>query len=496
MATFVKTCKSNDNTLSEKISTEEQTLEINTQDIIEGVRPTRKCAKRLSNHQNQNINSNEKPGEKLTIASRNTEIQPVENYPELSVTSTQNPVVTNQGEVGSIVSPSQNLIVENPIIIAPENQTGVIETPHIEETAKAVPDNEKCPCGNENAPVIIKEGSEESAGGWIECEVCEQWWHEHCAGLIQKTGEAASSNTFKCSFCILKEVESLKLSLNNLKKNSCLNFDSKTKNNTYKVKKRSERTYIETRVPPSKERKYIVIVDGVTKKFNSSVLIKEEIAKFYKEITIKHCYQLVRGGIAIHVEDKESEEILLKPWPTGAFGTDKKLISHRPSSTNKKSIVIKQVESQIEHKEICEYLKTTYKETDIITRRFYKNRNPLPIVKVTASVNLVNQWINQEIQVFGQTKPCEAYKFRYIPTRCYRCQRFGHTAKICFGLLRCAKCGKEHLTQDCEETTHHCVNCKGDHPAYDSHCPSFITRQKKGAERRKKTQIAQQIDDQ
>ena len=70
MATFVKTCKSNDNTLSEKISTEEQTLEINTQDIIEGVRPTRKCAKRLSNHQNQNINSNEKHGEKLTIASR------------------------------------------------------------------------------------------------------------------------------------------------------------------------------------------------------------------------------------------------------------------------------------------------------------------------------------------------------------------------------------------------------------------------------------------
>ena len=49
---------------------------------------------------------------------------------------------------------------------------------------------------------------------------------------------------------------------------------------------------------------------------------------------------------------------------------------------------------------------------------------------------------------------------------------------------------------DCEETTHHCVNCKGDHPAYDSHCPSFITRQKKGAKRRKKTQIAQQIDDQ
>ena len=121
-----------------------------------------------------------------------------------------------------------------------------------------------------------------------------------------------------------------------MKKNSCLNFDSKTKNNTYKVKKRSERTYIETRVPPSKEKKYIVIVDGVTKKLNSSVLIKEEIAKFYKEITIKHCYQLVRGGIAIHVEDKESEETLLKPWPTGAFGTDKKLISHRPSSTNKK----------------------------------------------------------------------------------------------------------------------------------------------------------------
>ena len=53
MATFVKICKSNDNTLSEKISTKDQTLEINTQEITEGARPTRKCAKRLSNQQNQ-----------------------------------------------------------------------------------------------------------------------------------------------------------------------------------------------------------------------------------------------------------------------------------------------------------------------------------------------------------------------------------------------------------------------------------------------------------
>ena len=58
-----------------------------------------------------------------------------------------------------------------------------------------------------------------------------------------------------------------------------------------------------------------------------------------------------------------------------------------------------------------------------------------------------------------------------------RCKGFGHTAKICFGLLRCAKCGKDHLAQDCEEKTNHCVNCKGDHPAFDSNCPFFMGKE-------------------
>ena len=67
----------------------------------------------------------------------------------------------------------------------------------------------------------------------------------------------------------------------------------------------------------------------------------------------------------------------------------------------------------------------------------------------------------------------------YMPT-------FWHTSKICFSLPRCAKCGKDHLTADCEETTPFCVNCKSDHTADDPQCPSFLSRQRKGAERRRK----------
>ena len=133
--------------------------------------------------------------------------------------------------------------------------------------------------------------------------------------------------------------------------------------------------------PQSRSRdNLIVIVDGVTKNYLSSTNIKQEIAKYYPEIKVEHCYQLVNKGISFHVKDRESERNLLSLWPTGVFGIETKLKSHSPSFHNRKSFVVKQVDPNLNHTDLCDQLKAKYNNTDLITGRFFKNRKPLPII--------------------------------------------------------------------------------------------------------------------
>ena len=237
----------------------------------------------------------------------------------------------------SLETPSETVTNENPLEIS-DNITDTDE------------DERECPCGEKFPPVIIKKGGEETVLDWVQCETCYTWWHHHCAGAIQKSGDIDLPEKYECSTCIAKKLAELQKHLNKIKKNSCLNLDSQNKNNNYKVKQKKDRTYAETKAPPPEEKNLIVIIDGVTKNYLSSTNIKQEIAKFYPEIKVEHCYQLVKGGISIHIKDKESEKTLLSPWPTGAFGTETKLKSHSPSFHNRKSLVVKQVDPNLNHK--------------------------------------------------------------------------------------------------------------------------------------------------
>lgn len=62
----------------------------------------------------------------------------------------------------------------------------------------------------------------------------------------------------------------------------------------------------------------------------------------------------------------------------------------------------------------------------------------------------------------------------YIPApmRCFRCQRYGHTAMKCDNQQICM-CGKPpHESQPCEEPLK-CVNCLGDHSSRSKDCPVY-----------------------
>lgn len=67
------------------------------------------------------------------------------------------------------------------------------------------------------------------------------------------------------------------------------------------------------------------------------------------------------------------------------------------------------------------------------------------------------------------------------PTRCYKCQRYGHIVANCKAKKdKCPICAGDHIYQNClikdkhgKESKATCPNCKGDHPASYQGCPAY-----------------------
>ena len=97
------------------------------------------------------------------------------------------------------------------------------------------------------------------------------------------------------------------------------------------------------------------------------------------------------------------------------------------------------------------------------------------------------QKVNEPIFVItfaGHVLPEAFYSdyFRYpvepyypSPLRCYSCQKFGHSLKICKVTTSiCGKCNKpRHKYSDCTNTEIECANCKSLHTAADKKCPRY-----------------------
>jgi uncharacterized protein YoxC len=59
-------------------------------------------------------------------------------------------------------------------------------------------------------------------------------------------------------------------------------------------------------------------------------------------------------------------------------------------------------------------------------------------------------------------------------TQCYNCYGYGHLAENCKQNPRCGKCAETHKTNECNNTTVQCVNCKGQHEARCKACLAWI----------------------
>ena len=71
---------------------------------------------------------------------------------------------------------------------------------------------------------------------------------------------------------------------------------------------------------------------------------------------------------------------------------------------------------------------------------------------------------------------CEVYNRTARLTQCFHCQAYGHVARACKNMTKCAHCAGEHSTQDCRRadnrTKVRCANCRQQgHMAWMKACP-------------------------
>ncbi|GFV15992.1 nucleic-acid-binding protein from transposon X-element [Trichonephila clavipes] len=106
-----------------------------------------------------------------------------------------------------------------------------------------------------------------------------------------------------------------------------------------------------------------------------------------------------------------------------------------------------------------------------------RTKLPLPFFLVTLSRNKENLTIFDLKHVGHMQVKIEGYSVKGT-TQCFNCNDFFHTAANCHMTPRCLKCGKAHLTRECEikerQENPYCINCETyGHTACYTKCPKF-----------------------
>ncbi|GFX99825.1 uncharacterized protein TNCV_258641 [Trichonephila clavipes] len=113
-----------------------------------------------------------------------------------------------------------------------------------------------------------------------------------------------------------------------------------------------------------------------------------------------------------------------------------------------------------------------------------RTKLPLPFFLITLTRNKENLTIFDLKNVGHMQVKIEGYSVKGT-TQCFNCNDFFHTAANCHMTPRCLKCGKAHLTKDCDikqrQENPYCINCEVyGHTACYTKCPKF-PKPKKGS---------------
>ena len=113
------------------------------------------------------------------------------------------------------------------------------------------------------------------------------------------------------------------------------------------------------------------------------------------------------------------------------------------------------------------------------------------LIVYVPTAELQRKAVQQGIIIKGVIYPTRLYENGLQRTRCFRCNRWGHTQSSCRAKETCGHCAGEHDTRRCpsigDPSVARCCNCgKGGHRAWQtSKCPDYRRRHTQLEERRR-----------
>ncbi|XP_038222122.1 uncharacterized protein LOC119839754 [Zerene cesonia] len=123
-----------------------------------------------------------------------------------------------------------------------------------------------------------------------------------------------------------------------------------------------------------------------------------------------------------------------------------------PAAQIEKTGIIRFVPSNLSNKEL--FTKLTSKYEIIAVRRFVKKIGHELIGTQTVSITFLTNSLPENVQY-----DLFSYRvFDYVPPlqQCYRCFKFNHSAKICYGKRRCSICSGDHSYKECNRPDEIC----------------------------------------
>ena len=197
--------------------------------------------------------------------------------------------------------------------------------------------------------------------------------------------------------------------------------------------------------------------------------------ELFPKIKLVNSFKKPNNNILMFFSDAENANRVKQGWQKTYFGENTTIKFPGEDAIIEHAIIIKNIDQQLTDNDILNSIQLDFKSiTEVI--RFKKSGSILPIVKVLFSLETEKNFaLESGVFIKSQYFKTEAYIKIIRPTRCFKCQTFGHTAKFCKNDSVCSKCSGSHLSSDCTfPNTILCTHCKGAHIASDKNCPKYI----------------------
>ncbi|GBN59800.1 hypothetical protein AVEN_211748-1 [Araneus ventricosus] len=217
------------------------------------------------------------------------------------------------------------------------------------------------------------------------------------------------------------------------------------------------------RVPPSKRKAKNVSLVFAKNKETSSEEVKETLLKALApskiKIVIRNVKKLAKGGVAIECDSVKGTESILNE-----INTNQQLSNTFEAKTPAKRlprIVIYDVDEAVQKEEFVTMLISQnegIREQDIKSSFKLKSKKAGKFHWVIETQTKTFHSLLRRKTIFFEWHRLSIREF-LRPTRCYKCNRFGHISTNCQHTETCPHCGEEgHKKPKCKNEAK-CINC-------------------------------------